>query len=398
MSLLNLDDALAQLLEQARANPILETQVVSVAQALGRVLAEPVVAKTDLPAWANSSMDGYAVRLADLQGTTTLPVSQKIFAGHAPMPLEVGTCARIFTGAPLPEGADAVEMQENTQVTKQGIHFLQAISTGQYIRPQAQECSKGQVLLEQGTRLSAIDLALASSLGATTLRVYRNYRVALLSTGDELVEAGQPLQVGQIYNSNRTLLLTWLQQLGCEVQDLGILPDDPQQIRHVLNNINNTDLILSTGGVSVGEADYLGQILREEGQLSFWKLALKPGKPLTFGHYQGTAYLGLPGNPASSLVTFAILARPYILSCLQVQAVQPLSFIVPIGFDIPNASIRREYLRVRLINGVAQQYDNQCSGVLRSAAWADGLLVVQENQCFKQGDYLEFIPFSELFN
>lgn len=398
MSLLSLDQALIALQEKARLQPIKEIEQVSVCAALGRVLAEPLIATTDLPPWANSAMDGYALRQSDLHTTQTLVVSQKIFAGHAPQPLQAGTCARIFTGAPLPAGADSVEMQENTEVTQQGVRFLQPVTLGQYVRPQGQECQQGQPLLSQGTRLSAIDLALATSVGVTKVGVYRKYRVALLSTGDELVEAGQALQAGQIYNSNRTLLLTALTQLGCDVQDIGILPDDPDKIRHVLREINNVDLILSTGGVSVGEADYLGQILREEGQLSFWKLALKPGKPLTFGYYKNTAFLGLPGNPASSLVTFAILARPYILACLQAKNIAPLSFSVTIGFDIPQASVRREYLRVRVIQGVAQQYDNQCSGVLRSAAWADGLLVVRENQCFKQGDQLAFIPFSELFN
>lgn len=396
MALLNVDLALAQLLQKAEQNAVAQTEQIRLEQALGRVLAEPICATSDLPPWPNSAMDGYAFRASDLQDHHCLPVSQKIFAGYAPSALAVGTCARIFTGAPLPEGADTVEMQENTELTEQGVHFLQAVKTGQFVRKQAQECHQGEQLLAQGTRLSAVDLALAASVGVTQLKVYRRFRVALMSTGDELVEPGQPLAAGQIYNSNRRLLLAWLGQMGCEVNDLGIVPDQPEAITEKLAQVADADLLLSTGGVSVGDADYLGQILRQQGQLEFWKLALKPGKPLTFGHYQGTAFLGLPGNPASSLVTFAILARAYILRCLHVQKVAPLSLKVPIAFAI-NASERREYMRVRLNDGQAERYETQCSGVLRSAAFADGLLVVPENQAFSQGQLLQFIPFSELF-
>jgi molybdopterin molybdotransferase len=220
--------------------------------------------------------------------------------------------------------------------------------------------------------------------------------VAVVSTGDELVEPGQPLGPGQIYNSNRSLLCAWLQRLGCEVRDAGILPDDAQRTREALAALGDADLILSTGGVSVGEADHLGQVLREEGELALWKLAIKPGKPLTCGHFRGVPVLGLPGNPASTLVTFALLARPYLLRRLGVQRVAPLSVEVAAGFAWSKPGKRREYLRARLENGRAVLYPNQSSGVLRSAAWADGLVEVLEERSYAEGDVLRFIPLSEL--
>jgi molybdopterin molybdotransferase len=228
------------------------------------------------------------------------------------------------------------------------------------------------------------------------LEVRRRPRVALLSTGDELVEPGQTLGPGQIFNSNRRLLAGWLARLGCDVHDAGVLADDLQATRAALAGLGDVDLILSTGGVSVGEADFLGQVLREAGELALWKLAIKPGKPLTCGHYQGVPVLGLPGNPASTLVTFGLLARPYLLRRLGVEAVEPLGFDVPAGFAWERAGKRREYLRARLEQGRAVPHPNQSSGVLRSAAWADGLVEVREERSFAEGAPVRFIPFSEL--
>jgi molybdopterin molybdotransferase len=228
--------------------------------------------------------------------------------------------------------------------------------------------------------------------------VIRKARVAVLSTGDELIEPGQALGPGQIYNSNRVLLCSWLQRLGCEVIDAGILPDDLATTRARLGELKDVDLILSTGGVSVGEADFLGIALREEGELTLWKLAIKPGKPLTFGHFRGVPVIGLPGNPASTLVTFALLARPYLLRRQGVKEVEPLKFQVPAGFVWPKAGNRREYLRGRLENGRAIIYRNQSSGVLRSAAWADGLVEVLEDRTLIEGDWVSFIPLSEVLS
>jgi len=395
-SLMAVEVALARLLEMAEAAPIVEREQLTLAQAEGRVLAEDLISTLDLPPWPNSAMDGYALRLADWTGEP-LPVSQKIFAGQAPEPLQPGTCARIFTGAPVPAGADCVEMQENAEILDdQRVRFIETMTVGDNIRPQGQETTVGELILGAGTRLGPIELGLAASLGCAELAVVRKVRVAVLSTGDELVEAGVGLGPGQIYNSNRVLLCSWLQRLGCEVIDGGILADDLESTRRRLGQLQDVDLILSTGGVSVGEADFLGIALREEGELSLWKLAIKPGKPLTFGHFRGVPVIGLPGNPASTLVTFALLARPYLLRRQGVAEVEPLKIQVPAGFVWPKAGNRREYLRGRLENGRAIIYRNQSSGVLRSAAWAEGLVEVMEERTLVEGDGVGFIPLSEV--
>lgn len=394
--LMPVEEALERLLAMAAAAPITSSETLELGAAEGRVLARDLVAGLDLPPWPNSAMDGYALRLADWQGEA-LPVSQRVFAGHAPAALVPGTCARIFTGAPLPEGADCVEMQENAEVLDDGrVRFTQPIKAGANVRPKGQETRIGDLVMPAGTRLGPIELGLAATLGHACLEVVRRPRVAVLSTGDELVEPGLALGPGQIYNSNRRLLVSWLQRLGCEVLDAGILADDLELTRRCLAGLVDVDLILSTGGVSVGEADYLGLALREAGELALWKLAIKPGKPLTFGHYQGVPVIGLPGNPASTLVTFGLLARPYLLRRQGVADVAPLRFEVPAGFDWPKAGNRREYLRARIENGRVSLYRNQSSGVLRSAAWAEGLVEVREGSTPAQGELVPFIPFSEL--
>lgn len=394
--LMPVETALQRLLALAAESLPAPAVTLPLAEADGRVLAEDIVAGLDLPPWDNSAMDGYAFRLADWSGEP-MPVSQRILAGSAPPPLAAGSCARIFTGAPLPAGADCVEMQENVALLTDGrVRFIQPLKPRQHIRPQGQETRCGERVLDAGTRLTPIELGLIASLGLAEVRVCRGLRVAVVSTGDELVEPGQPLAAGQIYNSNRQLLISWLQRLGCEVLDGGILPDDLPATRAALAGLQDAELILSTGGVSVGEADFLGQALREDGALALWKLAIKPGKPLTFGQYRGVPVLGLPGNPASTLVTFGLLARPYILRRMGVQSVEPLSVRVPAGFAWHKAGSRREYLRARLQGGHAQLYPNQSSAVLRSAAWADGLVEVLENTTLAEGDLVRFIAFSEL--
>ncbi|GGJ81462.1 molybdopterin molybdenumtransferase MoeA [Pseudomonas matsuisoli] len=393
-----LEAALERLLALAVAAPIREQEQVALHEADGRVLAEPLIASLDLPPWDNSAMDGYALRLADLE-RQPLAVSQRIQAGTAPGPLKPGTCARIFTGAPMPAGADTVEMQENCEVDDDGcVRFLGTLKPGQNVRPQGQETRAGDTVLAAGTRLGPVELGLAASLGFDTLAVRRRPRVALISTGDELIEPGRTLAPGQIYNSNRRLLASWIERLGFTVIDGGILPDDLERTRTALASLADADLILSTGGVSVGEADFLGAALREAGELTFWKLAIKPGKPLTCGHYRGTPVIGLPGNPASTLVTFGLLARPYLLRRLGVERVEPLGFDVPCGFDWSKPGGRREYLRARLEDGRVVPYANQSSGVLRSASWADGLAEIREGTTPKMNDRVRFIPFSELLN
>ncbi|QXH77601.1 molybdopterin molybdotransferase MoeA [Pseudomonas salmasensis] len=397
-ALMPVEAALQRLLDMAAAAPIREQQVLPLAECDGRVLAQDLISTLDLPPWPNSAMDGYALRLADWTGEP-LVVSQRVFAGTAPEPLAAGTCARIFTGAPLPQGADCVQMQENAVVhADQRVSFTEPLHKGDNIRPQGQETTVGETVLNAGTRLGPIELGLAASLGRDRLEVVRRVRVAVLSTGDELIEPGLPLGPGQIYNSNRRVLCSWLERMGCEVIDAGILPDDLEQTRTRLAGLGSVDLILSTGGVSVGEADFLGIALREEGELALWKLAIKPGKPLTFGHFRGVPVIGLPGNPASTLVTFALLARPYLLRRQGVLEVQPLRFEVPAGFVWPKPGNRREYLRGRIEQGRAIIYRNQSSGVLRSAAWAEGFVEVMEGTTLAVGDRVNFIPLSEVLS
>lgn len=394
--LIPVETAMERLMSLAEAAPITERETVALADAQGRILAEDLVSTLDLPPWPNSAMDGYALRVGDWKGEP-LSVSQRIFAGQAPLPLQPGTCARIFTGAPVPEGADCVEMQENAEVQPdERVRFLEPLSVEQNIRPKGQETTVGDKVLDAGTVMTPIELGLAATMGLARLPVVRRARVAVLSTGDELIEPGQPLGPGQIYNSNRVLLCSWLKRLGCEVVDAGILPDDLAKTRAALGALGDVDLILSTGGVSVGEADFLGHALREEGEISLWKLAIKPGKPLTFGHFRGVPVIGLPGNPASTLVTFALLARPYLLRRLGARDVTPLQFKVPAGFVWDKPGNRREYLRGRLEQGRLVAYRNQSSGVLRSAAWADGLIEVVEGTTVAEGDLLNFIPLSEV--
>ena len=396
--LMPVEEAIAELLSMAQAQRLQDSEPVLLSDARLRVLASDLVATLDLPPWPNSAMDGYALNVDDWNGQP-LAVSQRIFAGQAPEALLPGTCARIFTGAPVPEGANSVEMQENVELLDDGrVHFNQPLTVGQNIRPQGQENRAGRVLLHAGKRLGPFELAIAAAQGCTHVHVVRRPRVALLSTGDELAEPGMPLKPGCIYNSNRTLLSHWLRALGCEVIDGGILPDQPQRTRLKLEQLQHAaDLILTTGGVSAGDADCLGQVLRECGKPLFWKLAIKPGKPLTVGYFGSVPVIGLPGNPTSALVTFGLLARAYLLRIQGVEDVTPLSFPVNVGFDWPKAGGRREYLRAKLEEGRAVLYPNQSSGVLLGTSWADGLVEIPEGCTLQVGDSARFIPFCDLF-
>ncbi len=395
--LMPVEEAIASLLEMAAVQRLDDSEPALLADARQRVLASDLVATLDLPPWPNSAMDGYALNVDDWDGQP-LAVSQRIYAGVAPQALLPGTCARIFTGAPVPEGANSVEMQENIELLDDGrIRFKKPLTVGQNIRPQGQENRVGQVLLQAGKRLGPFELAIAAGQGCTHVHVVRRPRVALLSTGDELAEPGTPLKPGCIYNSNRILLSHWLGALGCDVIDGGVLPDQPQQTRLKLEQLQySTDLILTTGGVSAGDADCLGQVLRECGKPLFWKLAIKPGKPLTVGYFGSVPVIGLPGNPMSALVTFGLLARAYLLRIQGVENVTPLSFPVSVGFDWHKAGGRREYLRARLEDGRAVPYGNQSSGILLSASWADGLVEIPQGGTLKVGDSARFIPFCGL--
>lgn len=395
--LMPVDEALGRLLDLAAASPIADIEELALARADGRVLGRDLFARIDSPPWANSAMDGYAFRLADLDGRA-LRVSQTIFAGQAPAPLEPGTCARIYTGAPLPEGADCVQIQENcTRPDDHHVLIEGQPRAGANVRPQADEIAAGEPLLNAGRILGPVSLGVLASQGYASVPVVRRPRVALLSTGDELVPPGQALAPGQIHDSNRTVLRALLQRLGCEVVELGRVGDDPQAICTALAAGSASDLILSSGGVSVGEADFIGKLLREQGEVMLWKLAIKPGKPFTFGKLEATPFIGLPGNPGSSLVTFLLLVRPYLLRRMGVAAVQPRRQPLPVGFDWPKAGTRQEYLRVRIEDGIARLLPGQSSGTLLSATLADGLLEIPAGRTFEAGEWLNFLPFDGLW-
>lgn len=401
MSLMPVTEAVHRVLASASAEPLPDTETLKLEAALGRVLAKPLRSAHDVPPWDNSAMDGYALHADDIAAgaNTGLPVSQRITAGMAPEPLLRGTCARIFTGAPIPQGADSVEMQENVSIDNEGLaHFSSSLKAGQNVRPQGQDIRAGSILLEPGLRLRPQDLGLIASVGMGTVEVYKPLRIAVLSTGDELVEPGQPLGPGQIFNSNRYTLIGCLQRLGQQVIDAGILEDDPDATRKRLQSLaGRADVIITSGGVSVGEADFLGETLRDHGELTMWKLAIKPGKPFTLARFAGTPVLGLPGNPAAVLVTFLLLVRPYLLRRLGVHDTDPVSVNIAAGFEWQRAGNRDEYLRARLESGRVILAGNQSSGVLSSASEASGLVCIPAGTTVAMGDALPFLPFEGLF-
>jgi molybdopterin molybdotransferase len=394
--LIALDDALNALL--AQIEPLAGTEMLATADARGRVLAVDLVSPVDVPPEDNSAMDGYALRAADATGL--LPVTQRIPAGSVPAPLPAGEAARIFTGAQVPRGADTVVMQEWTELVDGQLRVTQPVTAGQHVRRRGEDVRAGTVVLPAGTRLDAVSLGLAATAGAAQLHVRRRPRVALFSTGDELVMPGEPLPPGAIYNSNRFTLRALLEGLGCEVIDLGIVPDQLDATRAALREAaSRADVILTSGGVSVGEEDHLRPAVQAEGRLDLWAIAIKPGKPFAYGRVQDAHFIGLPGNPVSSLVTFLVLVRPALLKLQGATRLAPRGYRIAAGFDWPKPDKRREFLRVRLDeeNGLAL-FGNQSSGVLTSAFWADGLLDNPPGQAFQAGDAVRFIPLAELLS
>lgn len=396
-----LDDALAELL--ATVTPLARSERVSTFEADGRVLAADLVSPLHVPPQDNSAMDGYAVRAADVQHPgAVLRVSQRIAAGDAGAPLEAGTAARIFTGAHIPPGADAVVMQEHCTALDGSVRVESLPVPGQWIRRRGEDVRAGQVVLARGTRLTPQALGLAASVGAASLQVMRRLRVALFSTGDELVMPGdvppERMPPGAIYNSNRFTLRGLLQALGCEVSDLGIVPDRLEATREALRRAaDGHDLILTSGGVSVGEEDHLRPAVQAEGALELWQIAIKPGKPLAFGRVGASIFMGLPGNPVSSFVTFVLLVRPVLLKMLGVAAPALAALEMRADFDWPRPDRRREFLRVRRNpDGGLDLFDNQSSGVLTSAVWADGLVDNPPGQAIARGDRVRYLPLSEL--
>ena len=401
----SLDEALQDLL--SRAEPTLTQERVATFDADGRVLADDLRSPLDVPGHDNSSMDGYAVRLADLGSGQALVVSQRIAAGSAAAPLQPGTVARIFTGAPVPAGADAIVMQEDVTVLDDGRVQIQASpAAGQWIRRRGEDVARGAVVLQAGQRLSPAELGLAASIGFDRLPVARRVRVALLSTGDELVMPGEvapeAMPAGAIYNSNRFFLRALLARLGCEVSDLGIVPDDRQAtVQALAQAAQGHDLILTSGGVSVGEEDHIKPAVQALGELHLWQMAIKPGKPFAYGrvrHAQGFAhFIGLPGNPVSSFVTFVLLVRPFLLRLQGGSGQWPAALRLPAHFDWPKPDKRREFLRVRRnAQGGLDLFANQSSGVLTSAVWADGVIDNPPGQRIARGDLVSFLAWPDL--
>jgi molybdopterin molybdotransferase len=415
-------EALATLL--SAASPIAGTESIPTLEALNRVLAADVTSPLDVPPMNTSSMDGYAIRTADLttQGNSRLPVSQRIPAGHAPEPLKPGTAARIFTGATVPPGADAIVMQEQTEAAGAEVTILHSPQAGEWITAQGADIRSGSVILPAGTRLTPQALGLAASVGCAELVVRRRVKVAVFFTGDELTMPGEPLKPGAIYNSNRFTLRGLLEQLGCEVTDYGIVVDKLDATRATLREAAEAhDLILTCGGVSVGEEDHVKPAVETEGRLAMWQIAMKPGKPLAFGAVRRAAqrgeaaesasaaalasasaetfFIGLPGNPVSSFATFLLFVRPFILSLAGVQTVAPRALSLRADFTQSKADRRNEFLRARINPaGGLDLFPNQSSAVLTSTVWGDGLIDNPPNHAISAGEIVRFIPFSELLN
>jgi len=399
--LMPLDDALAQLLAQAQ--PLAGVEQVSTFDADSRVLAQDLVSALQVPAHDNSAMDGYALRCADLAGAASLPVSQRVAAGSPALALQAGTAARIFTGAPIPFGADAVVMQEDCEVLPdQSIRVLRPPQPGQWLRRAGEDVAKDAVVLSKGERLTPASTALAASIGMDQLPVARRPRVALFSTGDELVMPGevapQAMRPGAIYNSNRFFLRALLQRLGCVVTDYGIVPDQRAATEQALRDASQAhDLILTSGGVSVGEEDHVKPAVQALGQLNLWQIAIKPGKPFACGRVGGAHFIGLPGNPVSSYITFLVLVRPVLLRLQGATQLAPQAMALPAHFNWPRADQRREFLRVRRnAAGGLDLFANQSSGVLTSAAWGDGVVDNPAGQTIAHGDMVRFISLAEL--
>ncbi|EHR71328.1 molybdenum cofactor synthesis domain protein [Burkholderiales bacterium JOSHI_001] len=403
--MITLDEAMARLADGALSHRIQQTETIASFDALGRVLAAPVVSPLFVPPEDNSSMDGYALRAADVPAAgTVLPVSQRIPAGHPGQPLAPGSAARIFTGAQVPAAADAIVMQEQCEaVPGEGLGSVRVDvlpQAGHWIRRRGEDVMAGSVVLNAGARLTPQALGLVATVGAAQVQVLRRPRVALFSTGDELVMPGQPLPPGAIYNSNRYTLRALLQAAGCEVTDLGIVPDTLEATRDTLRRAAaGNDLILTSGGVSVGEEDHIRPAVTAEGEVQMWQVAMKPGKPLAFGRVGTAAFMGLPGNPVSSFITFLLAVAPVLRVMQGMPAGLPAALHLRAAFAWPKPDKRREFMRARLnALGELELFPNQSSGVMTSAVWADGLVDNPASQAVTPGDTVRFLPLSELIH
>lgn len=399
MGLRAVDDVLHHILSGA-PNKCANSKVL--APYLGAVLNGDVFAERDVPPADNSAMDGFAFRYEDLLPGKSLPVSQRIPAGIVGEELQEGTAARIFTGAFVPPNADTVVAQEDCELADNYVAVRAEVKRGQHIRPCGQDISAGQLLFEAGHRLQAADLGLLASLGISQIAVSTPIRVALMSTGDELREPGQPLSPGQIYNSNRPMLAGMIRSLGCDVVDLGIIPDNASATKAALLDASTrADVVISSGGVSVGEEDHVKAQVEALGELQLWKLAIKPGKPLAYGHLGGAPFFGLPGNPVSSFVTFCLFVRPYLLKMQGVKNPLAPQWPASANFCWPKAGSRQEYLRARVTPGASgMQVDihpQQSSGALTSVSWCNALAVIPVGVTLQRGDRVEVIFLRDLY-
>jgi molybdopterin molybdotransferase len=412
--MLSVREALDTLLAAAR--PVADVERVPTLESNGRVLAEDQASTIAVPSADNTSMDGYAVRALDcVNGGAVLRVAQRIPAGHVGEPLEPGTAARIFTGAMIPAGADAVVMQEQCELVGDSVTIRHTPTAGEWIRRTGEDIQAGATILTAGTRLRSQELGLAASVGLAELPVRRRLRVAVFFTGDELTMpgdesalAGGVLAPGAIYNSNRFTLRGLLENFGCIINDFGIVPDSLEATRATLRAAaRENDLIITSGGVSVGEEDHIKPAVEAEGRLNMWQIAVKPGKPLAFGEVRkgsgdaetGTAFfLGLPGNPVSSFITFLLFVRPFLLRLQGVSGpVEPRAWQLRADFNLPKADRRNEFLRARVnAGGGLDLFPNQGSGVLTSTVWGDGLIDNPPGRAIHEGDIVRFIPFAEL--
>lgn len=397
--LLSVAQAVETILEQAV--PVLETEKIDILDAINRILAEDLCSTIDVPGYDNSAMDGYAVRSSDCEvAGNELPVSQRIAAGKVGARLELGSVARIFTGAPIPEGADSVVMQEMCDTNAGTVKINTVVTRGDNIRRAGEDISCGDTVVKAGQRLRPQELGLLASVGLSHCQVKRKLKVAIFFTGDEIITPGKALAAGQIYNSNRYTLQGLLQTMHCEIIDLGIVPDTLEDTVNVLQQATvDADLIITSGGVSVGEEDYVRLALENLGELSMWRIAMKPGKPVAFGKIDNVLFMGLPGNPVSVFVTFLVFARALILKMQGANNFSFRRFSVIADFDWP-AVKRQEYVRVRLIQKhektVAELYSQQGSGILSSASWADGLIEVRVDKMIVRGDRVSYLPFEGL--
>lgn len=380
---------------QNQCQCLVETETIELTNALNRTLADDIIAPINVPPADNSAMDGYALNVDDWQADKPLPVSQRIAAGSVTQLLSANTCARIFTGAEIPVGANAVVMQENALLEGDNVLFSKQPKQGDNIRPQGQDTQKGDVVFQKGLKLEAQHLGMLANLGLSNIVVFKRLKVAILTTGDELITAGEPLKQGQIYNSNGPMMSALVQQLGHQVSHYQHAVDDPDTIESTLKTMaESADYIISSGGVSVGEEDHVKAVIEKNGVLSLWKIAIKPGKPLVHGKVFDTPFLGLPGNPSSTLVTFHFFARLALAISAGQYASLPAGFAIEAGFDREKVIQRDEFLRVNIHDNIAIAHPQQSSGALHAACVADGYLHIPAGSSIKKGKRFTYFPFS----